>query len=83
MIISNTQDLESTPLSICWCGPTADGVTNRDSIERPSVKIVCKRNTAALFTVTKDITCADCDQHDFHQLQEMIRTAHGSSLWRS
>lgn len=64
MTFSNTQDLECTPLSICRCVSTADAVSNRDAIEWPPIEIVCKRYTAALLTVTKNVTCAVCDQYD-------------------
>lgn len=83
MTISNTQNLESAPLSACWCISTADGVANRDTIERPPIKIVCKCDTAALLAVTKDIACADCCQQVFQHLHEPILTAHGSGFWSS
>lgn len=82
MALSNTQDLESAPLSTCRCIPTTDTVANRDTIKWPSIKIVRKRDAATLLTVTKDIACTDSDQSRSHQFQKTALTSYGSSLWR-
>lgn len=53
----NTQNLESTPGSASRGITTTDAVSYSDAIEGPSIKIVCKRDTTALLTVSENITC--------------------------